>query len=67
MDLAVDWDVVVHRSAVTSVPADATPESKLKIASALAAGLTELGGDGSVIRGTVRYQADDGTFGGSIA
>lgn len=67
MDLAVEWDVVIHRSAVTSVPDDATHESKLKIASALAAGLTELGGNGSVIRGTVRYEAPDGTFGGSIA
>ena len=66
-DLTVEWDVVVHRSAVTSVPGDATHEGKLKAASALAASLTGLAGEGSVIRGTVRYQSGDGTFGGSIA
>lgn len=67
LDLTVEWDVVAHRSAVTSVPDDATHESKLEAASALAASLTGIGGEGSVVRGTVRYQASDGTFGGRIA
>lgn len=67
VDLTVEWDVVAHRSAVTSVPDDATHESKLEAASALAASLTGIGGEGSVVRGTVRYQASDGTFGGRIA
>jgi hypothetical protein len=67
MNLHVEWDITAHRSAIASVPDDATHENKLKAASALAASVTGLAGDSSVIRGTVRYEAPDGTFGGSIA
>lgn len=66
MDLTVEWAEVATRHAVIYVPDDATPGEKLEAAHKAAGDVVGPDG-GKVVRGSVRYKADDGTFGGSLA
>lgn len=65
MDLTVKWEEVVSRRVVIYVPDEATPDEKLAAARKAAGDMIETAG--GVVRGTVRYRADDGSFGGSLA
>jgi hypothetical protein len=64
MDMTVTWAEIVTRSIVTSVPDGASHEVKLAAAADAA---RRFSAHAEVVRGTVRYESTDGSFGGSLA
>jgi hypothetical protein len=66
MDVTVKWAEVIERTVVTWVPDDA-PTEQIKVEAAMLAAADAAEARASIVRGTLKWEASDGRFGGQLA